>query len=135
MFKGVGVVVGIHGANLVNALFMHPFGALVELSNDDAQCYFKGANSGLSYWHFKPSRVASVKESFCHPRNGKCRASVRNRRIMMENESDRDRVEGIVGTAIERVVLVHRTFNEMGGVPVKLNRVTSEYEIEWPDSM
>lgn len=133
MFKRVGVVVGIHGANLVNALFMHPFGGLVELSNDNSQCYFKGANSGLSYWHFKPSRVASVKESFCHPSNGKCKASVRNRRIMMENGRDRERVQAILRTAIERIVLLHKMFNKIGGVPVRLNRITSEYEIEWPD--
>lgn len=62
MYKKSGIVVGIHGANLVNVMFMHAFSALVELANDNTVCYIRGMNSGLAYWHYVPRRVATVEE-------------------------------------------------------------------------
>lgn len=130
-YKDVGILVGIHGANLVNALFMHPFTGLVELANDYTKCYIRGGNAGLNYWHFIPSRIASVEESFCGPENKKCLNHMRNRRIMIDGKEDREKVQSIVDFAVGRIVRFRRMFEHLGGVPVVYNRRTAEYEIDW----
>lgn len=60
-----GVVVGIHGANLVNTMFAPPLAALVEVANMHMQCYVGGMNAGLAYWLVKPESTATRRQSGC----------------------------------------------------------------------
>lgn len=131
MFKRTGFVVGIHGANLVNAIVMHSFGALLELSNHESQCYFKGAHSGLNYWFFQPSHIATPRESFCSPAQVRCWKNPKHRRIHIDNRKDRERITELVVEGIERILSINKRFKHLGGVPVVLNRTSSEYEIDW----
>lgn len=131
MFKRTGFVVGIHGANLVNSIVMHSFGALLELSNHESQCYFRGANSGLNYWVFRPSHIATPLESFCSPKDVRCWNNPKHRRIHVENINDRVRITQLVVEGIERILTINKRFKHFGGVPVVLNRTSSEYEIYW----
>lgn len=131
MFQRTGFVVGIHGANLVNAIVMHSFGALLELSNHDSQCYFRGAHSGLNYWGFQPSHISTPRESFCSPTQLQCWNNPKYRRIHIENEKDRKRIESLVVEGIERILYINERFKDLEGVPVVLNKTSSEYEIDW----
>lgn len=60
-----GVIVGLHGANLVNSMFAPPLAALVEVANMHMQCYIGGMNAGLAYWNVKPEQAASRTQSGC----------------------------------------------------------------------
>lgn len=52
-FKSAAVIVGLHGANLVNSLFAPPFATLVEIIpvwwRDHRNCYVNGGQAALKY--------------------------------------------------------------------------------------
>ena len=66
-FAALGVLVGIHGANLVIAVFMRPLYGMVEIfhARVASPCYVAGLNSGLRYWKHVATEMASPEESGC----------------------------------------------------------------------
>lgn len=130
-FFDVGVVVGIHGANLLNTLFTPTFSSLVEISAIQMQCYVYGANSGLSYWVYESKLKASAKQSRCGPGHYMCLKSRNHRRVMIETEEDRREIRMRVRMAIERIMELRRRFEHLGGIPTVLDRERAEYRIDW----
>lgn len=146
-FNGVGVIVGLHGANLMNSIFAPAFSALVEITNLPLTCYVNGANSGLAYWSYRPARAGSVEESECgrlrggieeeeeeiRERVNRCVRNVNWRRVVLEERGgDRERVRDMVRQAMKYVLEIRRKFESVGKVPVKLQSLTTDaYEIDW----
>lgn len=62
--KDVAIAVGIHGANLVNVMFMAPMTALVELFpfGFEHDMYINGGNSGIKYYKVQMSAPSSTVE-------------------------------------------------------------------------
>lgn len=107
MFADVGVIIGIHGANLVNSIFARPFSALFEISPVDSPCYLAGANSGLRYWRLEPRRKGTLEESFCRSKG--CRQNPKMRRIVIEHEEDRRDIESIVDQMLDYIDSLHKS--------------------------
>lgn len=125
----VGFLVGIHGANLVNSMFMHPFGALFEISPAlvREECYMGGMNSGLAYWRHEVSELATSEESGCRPWDNLCRDKLTLRRVKLRAESDRRITREYVQKGIMHIVNLHQVYPE--GVPVRLNPSTSLFDV------
>lgn len=126
----VGFIVGIHGANLVNAIFMHPFGALMEVLPKFVQhkCYVAGANSGLKYLSFESSEQAGVVESGCYFRDAYCKTDPRQRRVKLGRRDDRRRVRELLRAGIQHLRQLHERFPN--GIPVKFNAESQYYEVD-----
>lgn len=64
-----GFVIGIHGANLVNAMFMLFFGVLMEIMPNNAteECYIGSAISSLKYLRMECINQLGLLDSGCHP--------------------------------------------------------------------
>lgn len=129
--RGVGVLVGLHGANLVNAAFMPAFGGLVEIGPARLQCYAGGMNSGLVSWRVRPPRVATVEESGCPAWHERCKVDVLERRVLLDEWGTRTRVALAVREAVEHGREVRRVFGRVGKVGVKMVREEAGYVIEW----
>lgn len=127
-YAGVGVMVGIHGANLVNTAFMMPFGALVEIANVQFRCYRAGMNGGLWFGSHKPARVASREESACV--DNPCAGDANHRRVLVEGD-DRRALRRLVRQGIAHVDALHRRFGKVGGIPVVYDDALAEYSIDW----
>lgn len=134
MFRGFGVVVGIHGANLVNAMFSPAFSSLLEVSSIPMSCYIWGANAGLAYWTYKTVRVATVEESACPPWKKKCMFSPNGRRVIISESRDHERLTELAREAIAHVNVLHERFGHLGGVPVLYREERAEYSIDWEAS-
>lgn len=130
-FRNVGFVAGIHGANLMNVVFMPPFSGMLEVSNVAMKCYIGGANSGLEYTTYMPVRKPTIEESWCGRSERKCQKSLNHRRVMIGEEKDKRDIRRKVRKGIARVRYIHDSFKHLNGVPVELNALTSEYEINW----
>lgn len=130
-FFDVGIIVGIHGANLLNVLFTPSFSSLVEITGVSLQCYIYGANSGLSYWMYESMLKASTKQSRCGPNHHMCLNSINHRRIMIETERDRNEIRNRVRMGIDRVMMLRKRFQHVGGIPTVLDRQRAEYGIDW----
>lgn len=128
LFEGIGFVVGIHGANLVNAIFMRPFGALLEVlpGGLGIECYVAGANTGLAYFLHNAEK-ATAEETFCPKWDKICWKLFRNRRVKIESQQDRVGVRGQVRAGLAHVKRLHNKYSD--GVPVKLNREQGQFEI------
>lgn len=130
----VGLVVGIHGANLVNAMFMRPFGGLLELFpfRVMSRCYVAGSNSGLGYWSFTASAPAREgdgdPEEMCDAREIKCRLKFRQRGVFLGTSEDREKVAKLVREAVEYLARLHVKFPD--GVPVVLDESNGRYLVE-----
>lgn len=63
VMKHVAIAVGIHGANLVNSIFMPPLSVLIELFpfGFDHAMYINGGNSGLKYMSYTMKEGISFK--------------------------------------------------------------------------
>lgn len=144
----VGVIMGLHGANLVNSMFAPPLAALVEVSNMHMQCYVGGMNAGLAYWSVKPDRTATRTQSGCDrpwtekelselrevrrqsssKEGGRIEGVLENPELCMYNPTwravilgreDRFRLEKSVTQAVQYVVALHAAFaKSVGAVPV-----------------
>lgn len=127
---GVGFVVGIHGANLVNAIFMHPFGALLEVfpGKADSPCYIAGANSGLAYYRHTSTEEASPAETGCAPDDKACATKPRQRLVKIGRQEDRDGVRKYVQDGLKHLRYLHDTFPD--GIPVAYNEETAFYNIK-----
>lgn len=151
--SGVGVVVGVHGANLVNAMLAPALGAVIEIVNAPLPCYVGGMNSGMGYWAVQPTRRASPEESNCrrytgfpvirgdqyNPNrtepmdlSGWCNKSDPYRAMWLD-DSDRRAVRESVVQAMMYVEGLHKRFGEAAGaVPVRYKQDGSdEYEVDW----
>lgn len=126
----VGFVVGIHGANLVNAMFMNPFGALLEISPASvfSPCYIGGMNSGLAYMRYESSQMATPEESGCTQKDKECQEQERYRMVKMGAKVDRDSVRELVQEGIRRLRYLHATYPR--GIPVVFNKESGTYEIK-----
>lgn len=131
IFHGTGVVVGLHGANLVNAMFMPPFSALVEISPINMPCYNGGMNSGLVAWRVITNRVASPEESACPPWHVRCKTDRLERRVLVDEQDVRARVEYAVRQAIAHVRILRQRFGKYEAVPIRLKQDAATYFIAW----
>lgn len=125
----VGFVVGIHGANLVNSVFMLPFGGLLEIlpNSVSSRCYVGGMNSGLAYYRHESTEIASPEESECTAKNELCQESPRYRRVKLGSAVDRDTVQTFVKQGIQHLKRLHRKYPH--GIPVQYNEETNYYDI------
>lgn len=129
----VGLVVGIHGANLVNAMFMRPFGGLLELLPFGvmSRCYVAGSNSGLASWSFTasaPAREGDGGPEMCDSRELVCRLKFRQRGVFLGTTGDREKVAELVREAVEYLARLHAKFPD--GVPVVLDEGSGRYVAE-----
>lgn len=128
----VGFMVGIHGANLVNSMFMRPFGGLMEVQpfGTTSLCYVSGGNSGLAYFRHVASKAASAEESGCGKNNFECETKMRNRMVKISDERDRKAIREYVQKGIQHLLYLHNTFPD--GIPVTYNPETAYYDIAQP---
>lgn len=126
----VGFVVGIHGANLVNSIFMHPFGALFEIlpTYAGSRCYLGGMNSGLAYYRYTSTEFATPEESGCTPNQKQCFEQVRYRRVKMGSKSNRDAVREYIREGLRHLIDLHKKYPQ--GIPVKYNPDSTYYDID-----
>lgn len=132
MFANTGFVAGIHGANLMNTIFMLPFSSLLEIfPSESLACYVAGANSGLAYAKYLPVRKASGEESACPPDHKTCWTLGQNRRVIISEEKDHIELRRLVREGIAHVKHLRRAFSHLGVVPVVYNDELSHYRIDW----
>lgn len=131
LFRETGFVAGIHGANLMNAMFTPTFGGLLEVFAVPLICYYAGANSGLHYWSYKPVREATPEQSGCASNNIQCQDFPNHRRVMIGEKEDREQLRSLAREGIARLREVHESFKHLDGVPVVYDDTLSEYRIDW----
>lgn len=135
MFSKIGFVGGIHGANLMNTIFMKPFSAMLEIfSAKSLQCYVAGANSGLAYLKYSPTKRASGEESGCTEEHPTCWSYLHNRRVLISDEKDRAALRSLVKQGVKHVLSLHKHFGQLGGVPVQYNEKLAHFAIDWQRS-
>lgn len=117
-FSQVGFVVGIHGANLVNAMFAPPFGALLEITPGGhvSNCYDTGGNAGLAFF-LHEAAVASKEESICLPEE-RCWRQKQHRKVKIEAPEHRRAVREKVRMGLAHLKNLHARFPS--GIPVRL---------------
>lgn len=130
-YAKVGFIAGIHGANLMNVIFMKPFGGILEVFPQSLQCYVAGANSGLKYSHYIPVHAATPEESRCPENHPSCWIRLHMRRVMIGTETDRRSLRRMVEDEVSRIVMLHKRFGALGGIPVYYNRTSTSYQIDW----
>lgn len=129
---GLGVVVGIHGANLVNAMFARPFAGVVEIFpfGEHSRCYYAGMNSGMAYWGLEATESAGGFR--CDERVLECRLRYRNLEVCLGEGGDRERLRGLVREAVAYLKGLHE--NHEGGVPVALDESAGQYVVSSGDT-
>lgn len=129
-FSKVGFVVGIHGANLMNTIFMKPFSGMLEIfPTSRLPCYFAGGNSGIGYMHYVPTRKATREESGCYDEKHDCWTLRSHRRVVVSEDVDRAILRDMVRRGIARLSDFHQRFGHLGGVPVTFNEDLSVFSI------
>lgn len=109
VMKDAAIAIGIHGANLVNTIFMPPLSALIELFPYGFvhQMYLNGGNAGLKYFSYQmstgqsfqgPGLYRSVEQ--CVRLSPECKVFYRDAMLQMTDE-DVGKVENILREAIE----------------------------------
>lgn len=128
-FAEFGVVVGIHGANLVNGLFSPALGAMVEVipRGVSVPCYHAGMNSGLWYQRYE-APIASERESGCKRWDRVCRFRPRGRRVKINEVHDRREIRWKVRAALEHVRKLHDRFAD--GIPMVLDEMEGIYILD-----
>lgn len=126
----VGFVVGIHGANLVNAVFMQPFGALFEIfpGNAESPCYIAGSNSGLAYYRHTSTEEATPAETGCSVEDAVCQKKPRQRLVKIGREEDRIALRGYVKKGLTHLTSLHQEFPN--GIPVMYDETTDYYHVD-----
>lgn len=95
IMKKVSIAVGIHGANLVNTMFMPPLSALIELFpfGFKHEMYMNGGNAGLKYYSYQmkngeqfkgPKVYRSVEQ--CIRFSKECKMHYRDAALQVEAE-------------------------------------------------
>lgn len=134
LFHQIGYVVGIHGANLLNMIAMPAFGGMFEVSAVHVPCYADGSNSGLAFWSYKPMKVASIEDSLCADWDWFCHHSANWRRVLIDDEIDKDEIRKGVKHGLQYINEFRMAFQHLGGVPVVLNETTMHYVVDWSQS-
>lgn len=107
--KKVAIAIGIHGANLVNTIFMPPLSVLFEIFpfGFSHEMYVNGGNSGLKYMSYsmkegKPFDGLKIFRSVdqCIKLNPKCKVHYRDA-TLQTNEADVAEMESILRKAIK----------------------------------
>lgn len=126
----IGFIVGIHGANLVNSIFIHPFGALLEILPAQAQskCYLGGMNTGMAYYRHESTEYATAEESGCPLDATACFSQRRYRMVKLGSKVDRDAVRRYVQDGLRHLIELHKRYPY--GIPVKYNAQTISYDID-----
>lgn len=123
--NNLGLAVGLHGANMVNTMFMPPAGALFEIFpwRYVRFYYAGGGNSGLRYSFHEPEggkdRNCSFKEKTCFM---KYRES-----LVLLTERDQERIRARLDKAMGYIAALHRRYPD-GEIP--LRRVGNVYHFE-----
>lgn len=124
-----GVVVGIHGAKLVNSWFVRPFGGLVEIipKNVNSTCYVGGSNSGLRYWRWESTEYGHGEE--CKPEDDDktCRGLNRARGVGIGGKGEKERLRGMVREALEYLKGMHENVEGSGGIQVRYDELKEVY--------
>jgi Glycosyltransferase 61 len=115
LVRDVGLAVGIHGANLVNTIFMPPAAALFEVFPFRYVRYYyaSGANSGLRYSFHETSTGI---DHHCDA-SVNCFFMYRESEIHL-NDDDRQAVERRMDTAMRYLVRLHIAFPS-GRIPLE----------------
>lgn len=129
-FAGVGLVVGIHGANLVNAMFAPPFSGLIEVmpGGHESLCYVGGENSGLMY-AYHTAADSTREESFCQP-DQRCWPTMyrQHRRVKIGTEEHRTQLRKLVRDGLARIVQLRQRFPK--GMPSSLQLPEQRYVLD-----
>lgn len=125
----IGFLVGIHGANLANCIFMRPLSAIFEIfpANLYSSCYLAGSNSGMAYFMYEAEVEATPQESGCAPDARRCWASTRQRMVKIGTDRDRKVIRDNVRKGIAHIVGLNRDFPS--GVPVRYDHLTGNYHV------
>lgn len=128
MFAGVGFVVGIHGANLANCIFVPPFGALLEITpgGHSGPAYIAGMNSGLAYFVHEAEK-ASAEESLCR-RELSCWPRSQQRRVKIEGTRQRRDLRTKVRFGLDHLGRLHEKFPY--GIPANLQLPEQTFQIQ-----
>lgn len=121
-----GVVAGIHGANLVNGMFVRPFGGVIEVvpAGVGSLCYVGGMNSGLAYWRIE----GEGGELQCDRREIECRLRLRQRVVGIGTQKERLRAS--VREAVGHLNELWRRFPG-GSAPVTRDDVEDRWHIDY----
>lgn len=134
MFLNSGMIVGLHGANLLNAASAPAFSVLAEIANHETRCYVNGGNAGLAFMSYRPVRTPGQDESKC-PRKGElgflCRLHKAWRPVVIDQGRDRQMIESMVEHGVRHVKRLHKRFGGLGGVPVVYDAERAVYWIDW----
>lgn len=109
VMKSVSIAIGIHGANLVNTMFMPPLAVLIEVFpfGFHHEMYVNGGNAGLKYFAYRikegipfegPKLYRSVEQ--CIKLNQKCKVHYRDA-IIKVNDIDMAEMEQILRDAVD----------------------------------
>ncbi|CAN8062829.1 unnamed protein product [Agarophyton chilense] len=114
--QSIGMAVGIHGANMVNSVFMPVGGALFEIFPWRYVRYYyaSGGNSGLRYSFHEPERGY---ERNCSFEEATCFMKYRESVIYL-SESDRDLIYKRLENSIMYITALHRAFPD-GNIPLR----------------
>lgn len=113
--RSIGVAVGLHGANMVNTIFMQPGGSLFEIFpwRYVRFYYASGANSGLRYSFHEPRGGIDRNCEFTHTG---CAFKYRESIIYL-TESDQKEIYTRLDKAIGHFAELHRTYPS-GNIPL-----------------
>lgn len=109
VMKAVSIAVGIHGANLVNTMFMPPLAVLLEIFpyGFHHEMYVNGGNAGLKYFAYRmkegvpfdgPKVYRSVEQ--CIKLNQKCKVHYRDA-VIKVNDEDMAEIERLLREAVD----------------------------------
>lgn len=131
----VGFIVGIHGANLANCIFMRPMTALLEIfpANVDSSCYIAGSNSGLAYFKYEAELEASPQESGCSKAEKRCWKLTRQRMVKIGTERDRTTIRNYVRLGIAHLIRLNKDYPH--GIPVHYDLLSSYYVLNDTQSL
>lgn len=109
--RSIGIAIGIHGANLVNSMFMPPFTVLIEIFpySFGHGLYVNGGNAGLKYFSYHMteddghgfhglSNYSSIKD--CIRKNNQCKVFYRDKKIIA-NQHDLSNLRSLVEQGIK----------------------------------
>lgn len=113
---GLGMAVGLHGANIVNSMFIPAAGALFEIFpwRYVRFYYAAGGNAGLRYSFHEPE--SGIKRN-CSFTSRTCFMEYRESLILL-SEADQRKIQDRVDTAMRYVVGLHRRYPS-GHIPLR----------------
>jgi Glycosyltransferase 61 len=126
--RDVGFLVGLHGANLVNAMFMKPGAALFEVFpyRYVKAFYLNGGNAGLRYSSHeaengKDNNCSATRSIFCH--------SLYRDVVVNLTRKDRDAIAAHIRDGMDYIVKLRAAFPD-GIVPIRRSGRTGPYQID-----